>query len=79
MKHSRITSKGQTTVPKEVRQALGLKPGDLVHYIVLPSGDVRMIAKRPAKDLSGFLHDPKRPAVALDAIEAAIAAGPVVE
>ena len=29
---SKITSKAQTTVPKEVREALGVKPGDLLVY-----------------------------------------------
>jgi len=29
---SRITSKGQTTIPREVRERLSLKPGDVVVY-----------------------------------------------
>jgi AbrB family looped-hinge helix DNA binding protein len=29
---SKITSKAQTTVPKEVRSALGVKPGDTLVY-----------------------------------------------
>lgn len=29
---SKITSKAQTTVPKEVREALGVKPGDMLVY-----------------------------------------------
>jgi antitoxin PrlF len=31
-KEARITSKGQITVPKAVRHALGLKPGDKVMF-----------------------------------------------
>lgn len=30
---SRITSKGQTTVPREVREKLSLRPGDVVAYV----------------------------------------------
>ena len=29
---SKLTSKSQTTVPQPVRRALGLAPGDLIHY-----------------------------------------------
>jgi len=32
---AKITSKGQTTIPKEVRKALGLKPGDLLLWEVV--------------------------------------------
>ena len=31
---AKVTSKGQTTIPKEVREALGLKPGDLILWEV---------------------------------------------
>lgn len=31
---SRLSSKGQVTIPKAVRQAIGVKPGDLVAYEV---------------------------------------------
>jgi antitoxin PrlF len=32
---AKVTSKGQTTIPKEVRKALGLKPGDLILWEVV--------------------------------------------
>ncbi len=32
MQVSRITSKGQTTIPAEIRQALHLKTGDIIHF-----------------------------------------------
>jgi len=32
---AKITSKGQTTIPKEVRKALGLKPGALLLWEVV--------------------------------------------
>ena len=34
MKASRLSSKGQVTIPKAVRKAIGVKPGDLVAYDV---------------------------------------------
>lgn len=39
---STITTKNQTTVPKAVRQALNLTPGDRVKYIIEPSGSIRI-------------------------------------
>ena len=39
-----MTSKGQLTVPKEIRELLGLKPGDKVD--LLPSGERTVIMRR---------------------------------
>jgi antitoxin PrlF len=36
----KITSKGQTTVPREVREALLVKPGDSIVWSVEPDGKV---------------------------------------
>jgi antitoxin PrlF len=41
-----LTSKGQVTVPKSVRDYLGLKPGAAVAFERLPSGEVVL---RPAR------------------------------
>jgi AbrB family looped-hinge helix DNA binding protein len=40
---SKVTSKGQTTLPREVREALSLKPGDRVVYQI--EGDMAAIRK----------------------------------
>ena len=40
---SRITSKGQVTIPKNIRQVLGVKPGDRVEFELLP--DQRVVVK----------------------------------
>jgi len=53
MTMSTITSKGQTTIPKNVRDAAGLRPGDSVHYTVLPDGTIIVRVKnRRARDLA---------------------------
>ena len=39
---STITSKGQTTVPMEIRRKLGLGPGDVLHW-ELAEGAVRVV------------------------------------
>ncbi|MBI3358964.1 MAG: AbrB/MazE/SpoVT family DNA-binding domain-containing protein [Nitrospirae bacterium] len=35
---SSLSSKGQVTIPKKVRDVLGLEPGDLVNYEIQDSG-----------------------------------------
>ncbi len=54
MVESRITSKGRTTLPKPVREALGVKPGDRVRYLI-QGDEVRIIPMRPLARLSGAL------------------------
>ncbi len=56
---STTTSKGQTTVPKEVREALDLKPGTKLRWEV-QGGKVTITADRPALyKLQGFIkHGP---------------------
>lgn len=44
-----MTSKGQLTVPKEIRDRLGLRPGDKVE--MLPSGD-QAVTMRKRRRLS---------------------------
>jgi len=45
---SKITAKGQTTVPQEVRAALKSKPGDLIAWDVAPDGRVAVRRIQPA-------------------------------
>ena len=67
-----MTSKGQATVPTEVRDILGLKPGDQIRY-VLQNGQVVIKAKnKRAADLLGKFHDPDRAPVTIDEINDAI-------
>lgn len=48
MIHSRITSKAQTTIPRAVRAALGLKQGDELAYEI--DGDRVILTRRPSAD-----------------------------
>ena len=41
---SKISAKGQTTVPREVRAALKSKPGDMIAWDVEPDG--RVVVRR---------------------------------
>ena len=47
-----VTSKGQVTIPKKVRDLLGIEPGSAVDFELTPGGDVLLRhgqrkAKRP--------------------------------
>lgn len=48
--HSRITAKGQTTVPKRVRDRLGLKVGDEIVFRVSDDGAVMVESARQVDD-----------------------------
>ncbi len=73
MVESRITAKGQTTLPKAVREALHVQPGDRVRYII-QGDEVRIVAVRPINRLFGALkYD--GPPVTLEDMDDAIADG----
>ena len=69
---STVTSKGQTTIPGEIRRHLKLKSGDRVEFIVEADGRVVLVpATVDVCELKGLLAPaPKR--VSLGAMEAAI-------
>ncbi|MEG4641485.1 type II toxin-antitoxin system PrlF family antitoxin [Paracoccus sp. APAP_BH8] len=75
MSESTVTIKGQTTLPKSVRQALGLGPGDRLRYVILDDGQVRLMRTRPVAQLAGMLRREGRRPVSLEEMEQAIAAG----
>jgi len=43
---STITSKGQVTIPAEIRRHLGLKKSDKISFVIESEGDVRLTAPR---------------------------------
>ncbi|MFN3960627.1 MAG: AbrB/MazE/SpoVT family DNA-binding domain-containing protein [Parvularculaceae bacterium] len=72
-----LTSKGQLTLPKDVRQALGVGPGDQVNFVRMRDGNFALIvrpAALPVKRLKGIVRKPAKP-VSLEAMDKAIAAG----
>jgi antitoxin PrlF len=68
---SAITSKGQATIPKPIRDHLGLKPGDRVKFFIQPDGHVVMLPLLPVTALRGML--PIRKTVSLEEMDVAIA------
>jgi AbrB family looped-hinge helix DNA binding protein len=52
---SALTSKGQATIPKAIREHLGLKPGDRIKFFLHPDGSVVLLPKLPATALRGMV------------------------
>ena len=56
MAEAAVTSKGQITIPADIRKAMGLKEKDRVVFTLLPDGTTVMRAKtQSARDLAGIL------------------------
>jgi AbrB family looped-hinge helix DNA binding protein len=68
-----LTSKGQITIPKEIRDAFMLNTGDKVEFIITKGGDAifRPVTKK-VDDLFGRLHKAERKPVALEKMDAGI-------
>ena len=75
MSESTVTIKGQTTLPRAVRQVLDLGPGDRLRYVILDDGQVRLMRAQPLAALAGVLRREGQPTVSLDEMEAAVAGG----
>ena len=53
MAFATLTSKGQTTIPLEVRTAAKLKAGDRIHFTVLADGTIILRVKnRSIRDIA---------------------------
>lgn len=74
MSTATITTKGQVTIPVDVRRRLGVNPGDRIEFVGQDDGT---FAIRPAttdvRALKGMLRKPARP-VTIEDMNAAIAA-----
>lgn len=67
MSTATITSKGQTTIPKDIREALDLQPKDKIQFTLLSDGTVILRAKRRSiLELQGMLHQPGSKPIPLD-------------
>jgi antitoxin PrlF len=70
-----LTSKGQLTLPKDVRDALGVGPGDRVDFVKMEDGNFAVLpATHSVKRLKGLIPSPKK-AVSLEDMDRVIAGG----
>jgi AbrB family looped-hinge helix DNA binding protein len=68
------TTKGQITIPIDVRRALNVEAGDRVEFVQIEPGRFEVIAAtRSVRDLKGRFGKPGR-TVTLEEMDAAIAA-----
>ena len=68
-----VTSRGQITLPKEVRELLRVDAGDQVDFFVNDQGEMIVRAIRlDITDLRGLLRRPRKRSVSVEAMNAAI-------
>ena len=73
MLESTLTIKGQTTLPKDIREGLNLSAGDRIRYVMLDDGQVRLLKVGSVQRLAGILVNKDRGVVSLEDMDAAIA------
>ncbi len=75
MPQATVTSKGQITIPVEVRRKLNLKPGDRIDFVVDRAGGVRLRPKKaPLASLLGILRRPGQKPLIVEHMHAEVAA-----
>ena len=68
-----ITTKGQVTIPKSVRDSLMLNTGDKIEFLVTDKREalIRPISKK-VDEVFGILHKPGRKTVSVEEMDATI-------
>lgn len=73
MPSATITSKGQITIPKEVRDELGLEAGDQIDFVAERKGEYKVVpATRDVRHLKGIVPKPRK-TVSVEEMNRAIA------
>jgi len=68
-----ITSKGQITIPAQVRSKLGIGAGDRIEFVETARGQFSIVAaSRSVRELNGLFHDRRRKPVAIADMNTAI-------
>jgi len=64
---STLTSKGQTTIPKDIRDRLHIRAGDRMSFTVMPDGAVLLrIKNRSVMEMAGSLRRKGQKAVPVE-------------
>ena len=76
MSAATITSKGQITIPVQVRNALGVSVGDRVEFVELKKGEFAIVPlTRSLRELNGMFKGRRRKPASIAEMDAAIARG----
>ena len=74
MSTATLTSKGQITIPAQVRAELGVNTGDRIEFIEIGEGQFAIVAAtRSVKELDGIFRDRVRKPVSIEEMNATIA------
>ena len=73
MPSASLTSKGQITVPKAIRDRLKVATGDRLDFVIEDDRVVLRAGTRDLRSLQGLLRRPGRKAVSIEEMNAAIA------
>ena len=70
-----VTDKGQVTVPKAIRDKIGIVPGSRLDFSLMEDGSIKVrLLSRGSAGLFGLLRRPGQPALELEQMEDGIAA-----
>jgi AbrB family looped-hinge helix DNA binding protein len=71
-----VSSKGQLTIPSDVRLALGVEPGDRIEFVQVRPGEFLVTAlNRSVTELKGMFGKPEQPVSIADMNRAISAEG----
>jgi antitoxin PrlF len=74
MSTATLTSKGQITIPAQVRTELGVNTGDRIEFIEIGEGQFAIVAAtRSVKELNGIFRGRIRKAISIEEMNATIA------
>ena len=76
MLESKVFANGSTTLPKPVREALGVEAGDSIRYIISENG-VQVLRTRSVNELAGMLARDDQAAVSLGEMQDTIIRGAI--
>ena len=76
LRQATITSKGQVTIPKDIRDILKIGPGDQIDFIVSKQGEVSLSPRTcDFRSLKGLFHKKGRKPATLEDMEKAVKKG----